>query len=499
MNDAVKIFSHYNRKSGSVSKLKNSRWPTYLFLGITTNLLLWGVAIAYITLKAPSYTTKWSITLPSTGSTSRVDLPGIGGASSQTDSPYRFDSHHDPRENYKYIAGSDDVRERAAQKLNLKPSEFNEPKIEIIGNSTLMEFQMVGDTPEQTQQKALALHQAFELQLEKLRQEEISDQDRNLQLLLSQSQQNLEKAQARLSEYQASSSIMSSEQLVDLSKNIEDLRRQKAEIDALNQQSNARMVQTSRNLDISPQQANDAFALQSDSQFHDYLLKYQTARSEFVTLNSIYTDRHPVVIAKQKEIDDARVALMERSQQILGRPTDPEIWEQTNLGNGETGAKRELFFQELLTFQSENVGLEAQAQELGRQINSLENRFKALSVQGSQLENLRRDVQIAEAVFSSTLTQLDMSKSNIFASYPRIQLLSPPALPEEPSSPKTVLAILGAGMSSVFFTAGFLLLWMRDVKNQRRKQSSLLDPNPQPIPVNSAFPPQNSSTAVSKR
>lgn len=92
-----------------------------------------------------------------------------------------------------------------------------------------------------------------------------------------------------------------------------------------------------------------------------------------------------------------------------------------------------------------------------------------------------------------------MSRSNIFASYPRIQLLTPPALPEEPSSPKTLLALLGAGMSSVFFTAGFILLWMRDVKNQRRKQSVMVEPKPQTIPVNSAYPQQNSSTAVSKR
>ncbi|MBO0352241.1 hypothetical protein J0895_24795 [Phormidium pseudopriestleyi FRX01] len=478
---------------------RKSRWPIYLFLGITTNLLVWGVAIAYITLKAPSYTTKWSVTLPGTGSTSRVDLPGIGGASSQTDSPYRYDSHHDPRENYKYIAASDDVRARAAQKLNLKPSEFNEPQIEIIGNSTLMEFQIVGDTPEQTQQKALALHQSFELQLEKFRQEEISDSDRNLQQLLSQSQQNLEKAQARLSEYQATSSIMSSEQLVDLSKTIEALRKQKAEVDALNQQSNARMVQISQNLDLSPASANKAFALQSDSLFQDFLLKYQTARGELMTLTSVYTTRHPVVLAKQQEIDEALEELTQRSQQIVGRPFDPEIWEQTNLGNGDNASRREVFFQDLITTQTDNVGLEAQSQELGRQIDTLENRLKNLSVQGSELENLRRNVQIAEAVFSSTLTQLNISKSNIFASYPRIQLLSPPALPEEPSSPKKVLAILGAGMSSVFFTAGFLLLWMRDVKNKRRKQSAILDPKPQPIPVTAAYPQQHSSTAVSKR
>ncbi len=497
MNDAVKIFSHYNTRSGSVSRTR--RWPIYLFLGITTNLMVWGLAIAYITLKAPSYTTKWSITLPSNGSTSRVDLPDIGIASSQTDSPYRYDSHHDPRENYKYIAGSDEVRSRAAQLVNLDLKAFNKPKIEIIGNSTLMEFEIVGDTPQLAQKKANALHKAFLLQLEELRKEEIADQDRNLQMLLSQSQQNLQQAQAKLSEYQVSSSIMSSEQLVDLSKTIEALRKQKAEVDALNRQSNARMVQITENLDLSPAEANEAFALQSDALFQDSLLKYQTARGELTTLTSVYTSRHPVVLAKQQEIDEAREQLTQRSQQIVGRPFDPEIWEQTNLGGGDNASSREVFFQELITFQTENVGLEAQSQELGEQIASLENRLKTLSVQGSELENLRRDVQIAEAVFSSTLTQLDISKSNIFASYPRIQMLTPPALPEEPSSPKKVLALLGAGMSSVFFTAGFLLLWMRDVKNQRRKHGVMVEPKPQPIPVNSGYPQQNSSTAVSKR
>lgn len=467
MTDFTAI-SNYNRAEPVKRK---SRWPLYLGLGIAANALVWGAAIAYITLKSPSYSSKWAVSLPGVSSMTKVDVPGIGGASSQTDSPYKNESH-DPRENYKFIAESKQVLSAAAQEANLPPEEFGEPQIEIVGNTTLMEFEIDGDTPELAYQKAIAIQKALEGRLNELRTEEMSEQDRSLQMLLSRSKQNLEQAQRRLSDYKARSNISSPEQVRDLSVNVENLRRQQAELEAQQQQSNARMMQLGTNLGLSPQQANDAFMLQSDPLFQDYLLKYKTASAEWVSLNSIYKAGHPQMIAKQKEIDDARSALIRRSEEILDKPVSPSTWEGTlAVGNSSnTATNRQNLMQELVSVQAENSGLEARSQELEQQIVNLEKRLKDLSIQESEMETLKRDVQIAEAVFSSTLTQLDMSKSKIFATYPQIQVITPPHLPEEASSPKKLFAILGAGMSSVFLTTGFISLWLRDRHLQKMKQ-----------------------------
>jgi uncharacterized protein involved in exopolysaccharide biosynthesis len=77
------------------------------------------------------------------------------------------------------------------------------------------------------------------------------------------------------------------------------------------------------------------------------------------------------------------------------------------------------------------------------------------------LDALKRDLQIAEAVFSSTLARLDIGRSNASGSYPLLQLLAEPSLPEAPSSPPPQLVLLGATLGSLFLTMGLVLLWRR--------------------------------------
>jgi uncharacterized protein involved in exopolysaccharide biosynthesis len=78
-----------------------------------------------------------------------------------------------------------------------------------------------------------------------------------------------------------------------------------------------------------------------------------------------------------------------------------------------------------------------------------------------------RDVQIAEAVFSSTLARLDLSKSNVSSSYPQIQIFTEPTIPTAASAPNKKLVLLGAALGSLFCTNGLLLLWLRDRKISR--------------------------------
>lgn len=138
--------------------------------------------------------------------------------------------------------------------------------------------------------------------------------------------------------------------------------------------------------------------------------------------------------------------------------------------SGSDDSNRAVLFQELISQQTQQRGLEDRARELEQQIKNLENRLASLSPQESTLANLQRDVQIAEAVFSSTMTKLNLSKLDIFASYPRIQIVTEPTLPKEPSSPKTKFVLLGSFMSSFFLTTGLLSLWWRDRQNQQANQ-----------------------------
>ncbi len=50
----------------------------------------------------------------------------MGQASSQSESPYNSD-FADPRENYKYLAGTEEVLDKAAQSIGMPLTEFGKP------------------------------------------------------------------------------------------------------------------------------------------------------------------------------------------------------------------------------------------------------------------------------------------------------------------------------------------------------------------------------------
>lgn len=459
-------------KSSSYSTWVPRSWKPYLLLWIVTNGLIWSVTLLYLKKTPPTYTSEWKIILPGGRSSTNVNLPGIGQASTSSE-PALSNQSSDPRQNYKVLGETDEVLEAAANQLKIPVNKFGKPRIKIVDNTSLMQFEIKADTPQEAQNKAFAFHRALLAKLDELRKEEIAQQNRNLKVFLGGSEEKLQTAQQRLSQYKARSRLSSSDQLRDLSVNIEGIRRQRAETVAQLQQANARFSQLSASLGLSSQQAVDALALQSDPLFQQYLADYSKASTALVNLSAKYLSNHPAVIAKQKEKDVAQAALVQQAQSLLRKPVSLATLEQLNLGgggsSGSSSSDRSTLFQDLISLESQIKGLQAQAQELGRQTTQLESRLATLSQQESQLDSLQRDVRIGEAVFSSTLTRLDLSQLNISASYPAVSLLSKPSLPEEPSAPKKKLALLGSVMGSFFMTTGMTSLWLLSRKIHKPK------------------------------
>lgn len=455
------------RNSNLYSTWFKKTWKIYLLLWLVTNAIIWIAPLIYLKKTPPTYKSEWKIILPTGRLSSTVTLPGIGQAST-SDSPASSQST-DPRQNYKYLAESEDVLATAANQLKMPVNKFGKPRIKIVDATTLMQFEITGDSPRQAQEKALAFHNALEAKLEQLRQEEIAQQNRGLKGFIGGAEEKLQTAQQRLSTYKAHSSLSSSEQLRDLSINLEGLRRQRAETVAQLQQISARFRDLSANLGLSSQEAVDALVLQADPLFQQYLADYSKASTGLVNLSAKFLPDHPGVSAKQKEKDVAQAALFQQAQSLLGRSVSIATLEKLNSGSSGSASQRMALFQEVISLQGQEKGLQAQTQELGQQIAQLESRLTSLSQQESQLDNLQRDIRIGEAVLSSTLTKRDLSQSNVSVSYPQISFLSKPSLPEKPSAPKKTLALLGAAMGSFFMTTGMASVWLFDRKRQKFK------------------------------
>lgn len=429
----------------------------WLLLVLAANAAIWGLSFLYLKTSPLTYTSKWAMTLPGAGSKVNVDLPSVGQASSDSGSPYGDSS--DPRANYQFVATSEPVLAIAADSINMSAEEFGKPRIKLVDNTTIMQFEVNGTSPVETQKKSLALFQAFTQQLSLLRAEEVAQRTEATQGGLRSAKAKLEASQKRLAEYKARSGLGSSDQLSNLSTSIEELRKQRAEVLAQQRQTTSRSKQLSNDLNLSSQQASDAFILQSDDLLKQHTKTYSETSAALTTLRSKFNSTHPEVANKKAEQEAAKAALLSRSRSLVGKPISQQALEQLSLSMSGPGAARESLFQDLITVQADQRGLTGQAQALDQQIVQLESRLKLLTQKEATLESLKRDTQLTEAVFTSTIAKLDLSQSDVFTSYPLVQLLNAPSLPKQPSSPKKFLVLLGSGLASIFTTAGLALLW----------------------------------------
>ncbi len=446
-------------------------WKWYGLMGLLSIGFIWTVGLLYITFKRPTFTSSWTIALPSSKVSTSVDLPDVGRATSQRDSPYSS-SVSDPRENYKFLVETEAVSQLAASQMGLPLKTVKKPRIEIIDNTTLMRFSVTGDSPETAQDRAIAFQTALDQRLAQLREAEASQQNRSLGTALEDAKQKLQTAQQRLANYKARTGLGSGEQLTNLSQSIAQLRQQKSEITAQQLQLQANADRLSQDLGLSAQQATDAFALQSDKLFQQYLADYSQTSSELANLSAQFSAAHPEIMNKQAEKDQAQAKLTQQGNAILGRPFSLSILTSLNLDSGNSTSSRSSLFQELISLQARAQGLDAQVQGLDTQIQSLENRLAVLTQQGAQLEALERDAQRAEAVFSSTATEMDLTQANLSAAYPPIEVVAPPNIPDAPSAPKRKLALAGMVLSSLFMGLGLLALWCRNRQGLANRPAS---------------------------
>lgn len=462
-------------------------WKGYLFLGLLVNSAIWSSAVLYLRIARPTYMSEWALILP--GSTPGVDinLPNIGQASSSSTSPFGGPTL-DPRANYEYIATSETVLTKVAASMKMTLEDFGEPRVKLLDNTTIMHFQVKGSSAKEAQQKGVALNQGLSNQIQLLRVEELARRDEGVQATLRAAKTKLQEAQRQLSKYKLTSGLSFSGQVENLSVNLEQLRRQRAETLAQQRQTVTRLKQLMTSLQISPQQAANAFVLQADQMFQQNLKDYSEASTTLTVLLSKWGPNHPAVLKEQAKQQAAQVALLDRSNVLLGSRLAQPALEYLQLDPDDQGSSRASLFHDLIAVQADAQGLTAEVQSLQQQIDQLETRLDGLAQRQSVLENLQRDQQTAEAVFASTLAKLDLGKSDIFTAYPLVQMLQKPSLPEKPSSPNKTLVVAGAFLGSCFSSMGLILLWQRKrryviVRNSGASSNSL----PPSLPLGPSF------------
>jgi len=444
----------------------------YLVSGLIVNLLIWASSLTYLNLKVPTYMSGWAINVPTNNSTTKISLPEIGQASVDNASPYSI-SGQDPRQNYKFIAQSEPVIKAAASLLGITPEKFGTPVVNTSYGTSTIEFYLKGESPEEARRKSRTLFQALQTRVDELREQEFAQKDGKFHSFLFRAQIKLEVAQKRLSNYKLQSGLNSQERIKGLTETIEALRKQKAELVTSWQQADAQLIQLRKSLDLAEIEIGDVLKLKSDRIFQELLARYHNSYLNLVELNSKFLPTHPTILVEQDEHNELNKAIFNRIRVLLGKTLPKNTIQRAILHSDGVSNSKENLFQEIVEVNAQRQGLQAQAEEMQQQLSQLESQLRDLSQKGVNLDALERDLQVAEAVFSSILINLDLLKTNVFGTYPLIQLLVEPSLPKTPSSPDKFYLYFGSTLGSLFTTAGIFTFWLRQEQLSKKVATKL--------------------------
>jgi len=447
-----------SRSSSVTTDNPRGRGLRYLLLGLLTNAVFWGAAFLWLKDAPRLYTSRWTVMSLSKSTPTNVATPN--GTPRIDSAPLLAP---DARETYKVIATTDSVRKAAASKLGMTMAQFGTPVVEVVPGTAMIKFEITSSTPEDAQKKAYALHEAFQEQLNKLRMQQATDQQSSFENALNLVRKRLEVSQLRLSDYKNRSGLVSKNQIDQLAGNIEELRRSRAELMAQRQDISARLKQLSGDLNLSSQEASEAFTLRSDGLLQQFLKTYNEATANLTALSEKLGPNHPAILRESSRQTAAEQALQQLVEALLGRPVDPTLLAKLDVTPAPSDrTPREPLFKEIVTNQAEQQGLEARIKETDRQLQELEKRLGGFTQSSTNLATLNRDLQMSESIFSSTLANLDTGRANtVLQAYPPIQLLAEPNLPAQGRIPEQKVVLTVTTFSSLLVSVALFFLWFR--------------------------------------
>lgn len=452
MENAIKVLSPYDIARAAIYRYLKRPYLVFSLCCYTFILL---ASMAYI-LRPPSYSSEMSLVLPGSGATASVSIDEVGQVVSQTKSPYGSGSFS-PRANYKEMLLSHSVLERAARAVGMSVGQFGQPKVHLTQQTSILTVVMSAMNPNTAQQKAQALYESLQLELTRLRTDEVERRDSSIENVLKEYRKSLDKTRNNIIDFQQNSLLVSENQFDQALKTHQALRERKMYLSASNANQRDYVNGLGQNLNLNPALAGKAFLLQSDVEFRGLLKELDVSTAQLSEFRSRWGSNHPKVIAEQARHNKARLALTQKSTEIAG-PHAAQIFSALDLSENQ---KRAQLFADLIDGSAKLAGLKTELDKLEKADETLQNEIKILARESATLEKLRREFDLAEAVYTSAAARLEAGKADVFASYPVVQLLTSPTLATKPSSPVVLIGIAGMVFGFVFITSGVLVLCHR--------------------------------------
>lgn len=438
---------------GRLGDLK--RMPRYAASAILGASLIWAPLLGYLNTAPLAYRSTTSLILPGSGASASMNLNGIGQASSFANSAFASNTVS-PTETYKRLLGADRILDAAAQSLGIARKEFGVPRIHLVDQTSLIHFEMTGGSPEDSQMRGDALLRAFFLELDALRDDEANTREDGGLQAIDEFRMSVARTRSQITQLQDQSGLASVDQYDRLVDRHLELEAAILDRSAGLSERNASVVALEAQLGLNAKAAAATLKLFADG---GYLALLEEAARHEVALadaNARFGPRHPRVEDARNARDEAASIALELAMAVTGMGIET----LSALDLAPQGARAEL----LSDLVRQQVDLSAAEQELATlqlQFAQGQAEIARLSRAASDLQDLERDFSVAEAVFASAIARAETGKSDVYASYPLVQVLENPSLPDRPSSPNRKLAFLAGVAATMMLLFGLSLGWIR--------------------------------------
>ena len=440
-------------RGGAVNDM--GRFPRYAAITLLGLAAIWVPITGYL-LKAPlRFTSEASLILPGAGAGASVNLDRIGQASSSAASPYANTSIS-PTVTYQRLLGAGRILDAAASSVQMHRRDFGEPRIRLIDQTGLIRIEMTGNSPEDARDRGRALLAAFNAEVDALRRDEIGMRDVSGQDAITEYRDTVASTRARISELQRRSGLMSIDQYNALVTSAEDLLQDLAALQTRLAERSEAVTALKSALNTTPQLASATLRLHADSEFAAIIAEMSEHAAQEARMSGQFGPNHPRVTDARAALDATLQRARARAAGLTGL-SDAQI---AQLDLSSIGARAGLLSR-LVEAEADRTALAAEVASLGERATAAQARVKSLIDAAAELEDLQRDYAVAEAVFASAMARSDTTRTDMFVSYPLVQVLEDPSLPVDPSSPRRKLAVAAGGAASIFLMIGLFMGWMR--------------------------------------
>ena len=210
------------------------------------------------------------------------------------------------------------------------------------------------------------------------------------------------------------------------------------------------------NLGLTAEAAAITIKLFADEEYRSHLSQIADHAAQLSDRLAQYGSNHPLVSDSRRVKAQAEDAAAARALALTGLE-HPALASLDFAPDGPRAALLAELVEKNLTYSGASERLQALRAQYEVEGAALTEMAQA----AARLQDLQRDFSVAEAIFASAIARNETTKSDVYASYPLVQVLENPSLPDRPSSPNRTLAFAAGVAATLMMLVGLILAWSR--------------------------------------